>query len=79
MLNSLYLCEKYMELKKETIIKIFAGISVIAIGLAIFFYLNKEEYLFWLSVIANVIQVILFLFWFFESSRSINEGRVSSK
>lgn len=57
-----------MELKKETIIKIFAGISVIAIGLAIFFYLNKEEYLFWLSVIANVIQVILFLFWFFESS-----------
>jgi len=59
-----------MGIGKETLLKILVLFSVIAISLSLFFYFNKEEYLFWFSMIANVIQVILFAVWFLESKVS---------
>jgi hypothetical protein len=54
-------------MNKETLIKLFALFSVIAIALAVFFYFNKNEYLFWLSLLSNIIQIVLFGFWLFKN------------
>jgi len=57
-----------MGLNKDALLKIFALISIVAIILLISFHFNKEEYLFWSSIAANIIQIVLFGIWYFEDS-----------
>jgi len=54
---------------KEKYLKIIAGLSVSALILvSIFYFQNNDTYMFFSSITANIIQVILFLVWYFQEN-----------
>jgi len=54
---------------KEKCLKTIAGLSVIALVLVSLFYLqNNNTYMFLASVTANIIQILMFITWFFQEN-----------
>lgn len=63
---------------KEKYLKIIAGLSVLALILvSIFYFQNNNTYMFFASITANIIQIIMFLVWYFQENpvpeRTINQ------
>jgi len=54
---------------KNLIIKLFVLVSIISLSLITIFYFSNERYIFFISLLSNIIQIILFGVWFFQRER----------